>query len=319
MLTMMKSNQMAAVLSAVLVASLGLVACSDTSSVDNGEPASSNNDAIESADVETADAKSSISAAMSDDEQMVDTLSRYRWTLSTAVDNEEQPISALMSIKDQVTLSFNQQGNHTLNYSVGCNIMSANFQLQANTLKTQESMGTKMSCGELDMAENLLNQLMQGDSELNLVAANDNSSEVPILTQVTNERSTFDHSTLIWNGKLTAQAKYNSKGDTIFWEVAAESVPCQINPSQLCLQVKPVSYNDQGIKISEGKLVAFAGTIDGYQHDGKHNEVLRLQRFKTSNDTVLVDNIDSEFAYVLDTVIESTVVDSVNVNSVHTE
>lgn len=303
MLTMMKSNQMATVLSAVLVASLSssLMACSDTSPVDNGVPTSSNNDATESIDVETADAKSSISAVMSDDEQMVDTLSRYRWTLSTAVDNEEQPISALMSIKDQVTLSFNQQGNHTLNYSVGCNIMSANFELEANTLKIGESMGTKMSCNELDVAENLLNQLMQGSSELQLVVTSGNSSEWPVLTQV------MHNHTLIWKGKLTTQAKYSSKGDTIFWEVAAESVPCQNNPSQQCLQVKPVTYNDQGIKTGEGKLVAFAGTIDGYQHDGKHNEVLRLQRFKTDNDTVLVDNLDSEFAYVLDTVIESTI------------
>ena len=54
----------------------------------------------------------------------------------------------------------------------------------------------------------------------------------------------------------------------------------------------------------------FAGSIDGYQHDGQHNEILRLQRFKTDTDTVLVDNADSQYAYVLDRVIESTLVDN---------
>ena len=62
------------------------------------------------------------------------------------------------------------------------------------------------------------------------------------------------------------------------------------------------------MKTSEGEWTEFAGTIDDYQHDDSHDEVLRLQRFKTANDTVLVDNIDSKYAYVLDTIIESELV-----------
>lgn len=107
---------------------------------------------------------------------------------------------------------------------------------------------------------------------------------------------------------MTAQAKYNSKGDTVFWAVDAQSKPCSDNNAQLCLQIRPVTYDEQGIKTEEGEVVEFAGVIDGYEHDNTHDEVLRLQRFKTNVDTVLVDNIDSEYAYVLDTVIERTAI-----------
>ncbi len=299
-----KSNITSLFWPSMMAATLVLTACSDNVAVDNGETQEeiSSEESMSDVGADSMEDDSMLSEAKSAEQKMIDTLSNYRWTLSAATDSKEQPVIALNKIKQQVTLNFNQQGNSTLNYSVGCNTMSANFQLQGNTLSTEDSMSTKMSCGELDAAENLLNQLMHGDSEIKLVTS-ESSEELPALTQVTNEGST-----LTWSGKLTAQAKYNSKGETMFWAVAADSKPCQDNQLQLCLQVKPITYDDSGIKTSTGDYVEFAGTIDGYEHDGKHDEVLRLQRFKTNNDTVLVDNIDSKYAYVLDTVIESEVV-----------
>lgn len=305
-----KANIKSIVWPSVIAAILTLTACNDnapvvdaesTDTADNIDDANELNDGVDAA-AASSEATPAIGAE-SAEEEMITTLSNYRWTLNAATDESNQPINALLPIKKQVTLNFNPQGNQTLNYSVGCNTMSATFKLQANSLITEESMSTKMSCGELDAAENLLNELMQGESELTLEST-DNRTESPLLTQVTNEAST-----LVWSGRLTPQAKYNSRGETIFWEVAAESQPCQDNNTQMCLQVRPISYDEQGLKTSEGKYVEFAGSIDGYQHDGKHNEVLRLQRFKTDTDTVLVDNVDSNFAYVLDTVIESRVVE----------
>ncbi len=281
---------------------LALTACNDTSSVNDTEPTTTVGDATESTIAEPVANKELIAEPMTADEKMLETLSNYRWTLTSAADNKDQPIDALMQIKEQVTISFNQQGNQLLSYSVGCNTMSAAFELQANALTIEESMSTKMSCAELDAAENLLNQLIEGKSELTLASAA-NKEQSPLLTQLTSEMQT-----LVWSGRLTPQAKYNGKGETMFWAVAAKSIPCKDNNLQVCLQVKPVTYNEQGLKSSEGEYVEFAGTIDGYQHDGEHDEVLRLQRFKTNSDTVLVDNIDSEYAYVLDTVIESSVV-----------
>ena len=287
-------------LPSLLAAILVLSACNDTSPTDNSKVAAASGEA---SDVVTDNAMTEPDTADTDsattEETMINSLSHYRWTLATATDSNKQPLTELMTIKDQVTLSFNQhQGQNSISYSVGCNTISAAYHLQDQLLSTKDSMSTKMSCGELDSVENRLNELMQGDSKLNLAVA-----EVAELTQVTS-----DEVTLVWTGRMTAQAKYKGKGDTIFWAVSANSKPCVGNNGQMCLQIKPVTYDEQGIKTDEGDLVEFAGTIDGYEHDSTHDQVLRLQRFKTEVDTILVDNIDSEYAYVLDTVIETSAI-----------
>ena len=237
--------------------------------------------------------------------KLITTLSHHRWTLTSATDASHNPRAELANIKDQVTLSFNQyQGQDTLSFSVGCNTISAAYQLQGQTLTAEDGMGTKMSCGDLDNAENTLNTLMVGSSEINV-----EQGEHPVLTQLTH-----DDVTLVWSGRLTSQAKYNSKGETVFWAVSPKKSACDANGDKQCLQVRPVTYNDQGIKIREGKWRLFAGEIDGYQHDNKHEEVLRVQRYQLDNGNLLaidespVDDIDDkQYAYVLDAVIESAV------------
>ncbi|MGP4971022.1 META domain-containing protein [Psychrobacter aquimaris] len=303
-------------LPSLLALSLVLSACQDTSlpnesDVQEGTQTSAdaiNDDGIEmNADAVTDETQMD---KMSDEEKMIANLSRYRWTLMSVTDKGAQPLTMLMDIKDQVRLSFSQyQGENTLSYSVGCNTMSAGYQLQGHTLTIDDGMSTKISCGELDKAENSLSQLMQGESQLTLVtassdkddAAKDDSpkSDKPILTQVTS-----DAATLIWEGKLTPQAKYNRKGETVFWAVSSKMIPCADNDSEMCLQVKPITYDNQGIKTSEGKWAVFTGEIDGYQHDGMHDEVLRLQRYQLDSD----ESVEGEeYAYMLDAVIESAV------------
>ncbi|MGO2339581.1 MAG: META domain-containing protein [Psychrobacter sp.] len=245
---------------------------------------------------------------MNAEEAMIHNLSRYRWTLVSAADSSDQPLDTLMQITNQVRLSFNQyQGQNTLNYSVGCNTMSAVYRLQGSALTIDDSMSTKMSCGDLDQAENSLSQLLQGDSQLVFATDSDVSKDdTPILTQVTN-----DSVTLVWEGELTPQAKYNSKGEAVFWAVSADMIPCADSDAQMCLRVKPITYNNQGIKISEGEWSVFTGEIDGYQHDSMHDEVLRLQRYRLSNSDGTEVNASNasgkEYAYVLDAVIQSSV------------
>lgn len=235
--------------------------------------------------------------ATTPEQQLIDNLANYRWSLVSARDDDGQPITELMNIKDQVTLSFNQyEGQHTVRYSVGCNTMSANYQLKGFSLTTEDSMSTKMSCQDLDKAEDIFNDIMEGDSQLSIV-----SGDTPTLTLVTD-----DAETLVWTGRMTSQAKYNSKGDTLFWLVSAQTKPCANNSSQQCLQIKPLTYDEQGIKVSEGKLVEFSGNIEGYQHNSTHDEVLRLQRYSLDNSD---NSAKAQHAYVFDAVIESTKVE----------
>ncbi|WP_201580185.1 META domain-containing protein [Psychrobacter sp. Pi2-52] len=302
-------------LSSMMAVSLMLSACQK-------EAASSENDTLEGAeagemtDLAVSEGLVSSMSPTSDESEPVEltaqdklttTLSHHRWTLVNAVDANEQPMAEFANINSQVTLAFNQyQGQDTLSYSVGCNTISAGYQLKGHTLTTEEGMSTKMSCGELDLAENILNTLMQGSSEFKI-----DQGDNPVLTQFTD-----DDVTLVWNGRLTAQAKYNSKGETVFWAVNSETVPCEAGNSEQCLQVKPITYNDQGIKTHEGQWRVFVGEIDGYQHDSKHEEVLRLQRYplnidelSETNEPTKDDTADEKYAYILDAVIESLVVE----------
>lgn len=291
----MKLSSKLTVLSSLLVTCLALSACQDVSSTTKTD----SNQALKTDDeiIDPVDNLAIDDASISEEQQLIKTLSQYRWILFTAVDKNTQPVALLTSINEQVIFNFSQyQGQNTISYTVGCNMMNAAFELRADKLVIEDSMSTKMSCGDLNDAENQLNELMQGDSQLSMV-----EGVPPMLTQVTS-----DSVTLVWQGIMTAQAKYNSKGETIFWAVEANTKPCAENSVQRCLQIKPVTYDEQGIKIAEGEFAEFNGVIDGYEHSDMYDEVLRLQRFKTDVDTVLVDNKDSEYAYVLDMVIESS-------------
>ena len=288
-----------ALLPSMLAISLALGACQDASvSTDANIQSDDTNVSTEDADMEHNNATLAKASEMSAEEQMIENLARYRWTLLDIDDKSGGAvITTLVDIKNQVTLLFKQnQGYNTLNYGVGCNTMSASYELQDHTLTTEDSMSAKMLCENLNKAENLLDTLMQGTSEISVT-----EGENPVLTQVTSNAVT-----LTWKGRLTSQAKYDGKGETVFWAVNANKVACADNSSEMCLQEKSVTYNDQGIKVSEGKWSAFNGEIDGYQHDGKHEEVLRLQRYQLDSD----ENAEGEaYAYVLDAVIESSVVE----------
>ncbi len=307
-----------ALLPSMLAMSLALGACQDPSASSEKNLEATNINASEASNGGNVSSDTAANKTISDsaneisaEEQMIASLSSYRWTLISATDKGVQPLTMLMDVRDQVRLSFSQyQGQNTLIYSVGCNNISAMYQLKDATLTIKDSMSTKMACGNLNKAENNLNELMKGDSQLTLVkngkSTDDGSiDDKPVLTQVMS-----DATTLVWQGRLTSQAKYNSKGETVFWAVNAKTIPCENDSSEMCLQVKPVTYDDQGIKVSEGKLAAFKGEIDGYQHDGEHDEVLRLQRYQLNTSETAEDNaaVDEEYAYVLDAVIESSII-----------
>ena len=307
-----------ALLPSMLAMSLALGACQDPSASSEKNLEATNINASEASNGGNVSSDTAANKTISDsaneisaEEQMIASLSSYRWTLISATDKDVQPLTMLMDVRDQVRLSFSQyQGQNTLIYSVGCNNISAMYQLKGATLTIKDSMSTKMACGNLNKAENNLNELMKGDSQLTLVkngkSTDDGSiDDEAVLTQVMS-----DATTLVWQGRLTSQAKYKRKGETVFWAVNAKTIPCENDSSEMCLQVKPVTYDDQGIKSSEGKWAAFKGDIDGYQHDGKHDEVLRLQRYQLSTRETAEDTaaVDEEYAYVLDAVIESSIV-----------
>ncbi|WP_435980213.1 META domain-containing protein [Psychrobacter sp. DM4] len=320
----MKSASKVVGLSVLLGAILVISACSDpVQSANNDNRATDVDSSTEvlpdDGTILSNESTQSENTQLSADDKMINTLIRYRWVLVDALDDKGQPLPLLTDIKEQVTTSFNQrQSKNILNYSVGCNTMSAGYELKGDTLAIDNSMSTKMSCKDLDLVENRLNALMQGVSQVEFI----DNEDSPTLTQTTDNAVT-----LFWRGKLTAKAKYGSKGETVFWAIDAQSTPCTSDSKQMCLQVRPIVYNDQGIKVHEGKRVAFAGRIDGYEHDENFEQVLRMHRYplnpsnklnsgndqdstqKDAKNNVQDSNLESssdDYAYVLDTIVEQT-------------
>ena len=102
-----------ALLPSILAASLALGACQDASVPNENDLQESVNTTTGAADGNTVTIDATINAEskadeMSAEEQMIASLSRYRWTLILATDKGAQPLNRLLDIKDQVRLSFSQ-------------------------------------------------------------------------------------------------------------------------------------------------------------------------------------------------------------------
>lgn len=227
------------------------------------------------------------------------TLAHYEWQLLSATDKSGQPISILENINHPVKLIFQlEQGRQNIAFTVGCNGMGANFSLANNSLKTGSIITTEMYCQDLDPAEKLLGQLMAGNSKLSIESKQGSMSAQPILTQ---QLATGE--VLVWKATATPEVKYQQQADIVFWEVHHQLQDCPNPDLKNCLKVRPVYYNDQGIKQGVGDWDIFVDSIEGYQHDSSVDTVLRLKRF-------VVDPVDvkgKQFVYVLDTIIESSV------------
>lgn len=230
------------------------------------------------------------------------TLADYHWQLLSAKDKQGEPLSALEAIKDQVRLKFYlQQSTQYASFTVGCNSMSGNFTISNQQLKIGDVMSTEMYCEDLDPAERLMAQLMPGNSKLKLSVENPSKSALtqPLLTQ---EFATGE--TLVWQGTATAEAKYQQQPDLVFWEVNHQLQDCPNPDQKTCLKVRPVYYDEQGIKKGVGDWDIFVDNIEGYNHDSSVDTVLRLKRFTV--DPVEVKG--KQFVYVFDRIIESSVV-----------
>lgn len=275
-------------MSATLVAAMiALSGCQNTSPIEQNNTQDSNGQHS------TQDKPmSNANNASNKDWITADLLARYHWTLVSAKDNKNQPLTALEAIKNQVVLDFGKQENQdTASFGVGCNQMGTGIDITNNVMKIGDVMSTQMYCDKLNEAESQLGKLMAGTSQLSY-----QSGSVPVLTQTTSNQAT-----LIWQGAMTATAKYGHEGETIFWAVSHKTEPCAANSGKTCLKVKPITYNDQGIKTHEGDWSLFNGEIEGYTHNGSQDQVLRLKRYVVNPSDVK----GKQYAYVLDTVTES--------------
>lgn len=224
-------------------------------------------------------------------------LPRYHWQLSQAQGAGGARLDTLFVLKDKpLTLDFTD--TH-ISVSNTCNRMGGSYQLQGDKLQIGSLNSTMMACSEpgLMELEKEVGRLLHGELTASLVEA----GEAPVLTLIA---ATGD--TLQFNGQPTAQTRYGSKGEKTFMEVAPQRVACNhpLMRNHTCLQVREITYNDNGTKAATGKWQPLYEEIEGYTFQPGIRNVLRLEKFQRKNPSADASSV----AYVLDMVVESETV-----------
>lgn len=174
-----------------------------------------------------------------------------------------------------------------------CNHIGGGYTLDGNSLSVGSLVMTQMACPD--------NALMQSDAEIRQRL--EAGGTLHFDGDATLVYTTTAGDTLRFSGEPTADTRYGGPGERLFLEVAAQRVPCShpLIANYQCLQVREITYDDQGLKQHEGPWQNFYENIEGYEHQPGVRNVLRLKRYTIVNPPADAPSA----AYVLDMVVES--------------
>lgn len=92
--------------------------------------------------------------------------------------------------------------------------------------------------------------------------------------------------------------------ERVFLEIAPQQQACPhpLMKDAQCLQVRSVTYDDQGLKKRVGEWENFYGAIEGFEHRPGVRNIVRLKRFTNPNPPADA----SRYVYILDMVVETS-------------
>lgn len=224
----------------------------------------------------------------------VATLGAYHWRLNTATDKAGQRVDELFARPERpLELDFDA-GRVSVRNS--CNAMGGSYRIEAGTLVAGPFMHTMMACANpmLNQLDQAISARLTGKPTLALTTHGDH----PEL-----ELHTATGDTLAFTGVPTAQTRYGSAGDTVFFEIAPQTVPCAnpLAPDAQCLDAREVHYDAQGLKAGTPGAWQPLARIEGYTHHAGERSVLRVKRYTLKHPPADAPDV----AYVLDMVVES--------------
>ena len=229
-------------------------------------------------------------------EAAAEALPRYHWQLADARDAHGRRVDTLFVRRDApVQLDF---ADGRLAIGNLCNRMAAAYATDAATLKVSRLASTLMACADPKLA--LLDDAVATRVEGALPFAV--QGEPPRL-----QLTARNGDVLVFTGTPTAQTRYGNPGETVFYEIAAEEVPCPhpLAKDARCLHVREVHFDAQGLESApRGEWQNFYAPIEGYRHQPGTRNVLRLKRYPVPDPPADA----SAVAYVLDMVVETETV-----------
>jgi len=223
-------------------------------------------------------------------------LERYRWTLASATDSQNQYIDGLPPNKDHLVV-FRFSGSR-LSIQGPCNRIVGAYQIDAvRQLTVNGRASTMMAC---DAA------LMQADTALSAALAKPLRVEMNSRPSPWLRLTSASSGTLTFTGQATPESLYGAP-TIMFLEVSAQPVPCKNPPppDTNCLQVRERHYDEKGLVVgTPGEWRPLEQNIEGFTHKQGERNVLRVKRF---NRTAGPGGASSP-VYVLDLMVESETV-----------
>lgn len=227
------------------------------------------------------------------------TLNAYHWTMNRAVDADGRSEPQWIYQRDDgtpVTLTFNEQ---RLAVAGLCNSMGASYTVDGTKINISQAVSTMKMCADESLMryEQAFGQRLQEAAAWHITRMDDEPAEQPSLTL-----RFEDDAQWVLTGIPTAETLYGGTGEIIFFEVAAQRVPCSdpLIPNRQCLNVRTIEYDASGLKQGHGPWEPFYGYIDKYEHTPGVRNVLRVKRYTRQD----VPADASRYAYVLDMIVE---------------
>lgn len=222
-------------------------------------------------------------------------LSAYHWQLVDATSADGTRLDAFFPNPERpVTLDF---ADGRVSVSNACNRMGGSFSVADGAFSVGGLMQTEMACEEpLMRAESAIAGVLGGGGTLQLEA-----DDVLVLT-------TPEGDTLRFRGEPTADTRFGTAGERVFFEVAPQRVACHhaMMPDYQCLHIREVRYDDNGLQVEHGEWEFLYQDIEGYTHEPGTRNVVRVLRYRVANPPA----DGSSVAYVLDMVVESELVEN---------
>lgn len=185
--------------------------------------------------------------------------------------------------------------NSLISVSGACNRLSGPYSIKRNTLIIGDLMQTMMACEQpLMLREASIKDYLNSQLTISL----DAQVHSPRLTLTTG-----DGRSLMLNGSATPETRYGSSGEILYLEVQAQTAQCPhpLIPDFECLQVRELTYDEQGLETSASDWTLLYQGIEGFDHQPGTRNVLRLKRYNIANPPADQAGV----AYVLDMVVES--------------
>ncbi|KII98218.1 META domain-containing protein [Xanthomonas phaseoli pv. phaseoli] len=217
-------------------------------------------------------------------------LRAQHWQLQQASDAHGTALRSLfVDGVPPVQLDFDAQ---RIQVSQTCNALGANYSVEQAHVQIGRVVSSKRMCANARrMAqERAASDLLSG----RFAVVMDNAAAAPRLTLT---RS--DGTRLLFSGTPTADTRYGGPGQTLLIEVAAETVPCVLDPARRCLQVREHEPGAAAGTEAATSWQPYDGTIEGFEHEDGIRTLLRVTRYPAGSAP------DAKPVYVLDQMIEA--------------